>query len=183
MANGCLELSKKNKSLEGIISPLRVGLITSHTSIQFKGVIMGCYNSIVINASVEQVWQKLRNFHDMEAWATGVINSCIAEGEASGTEIGSKRILNGVFRETLLGLDDYAKVLHYSIDDGPEAVSKDNVQGYIGKVQVFPVTENNSTFVLWTSVWESSAGGVAEFCNPIYRGLLVALKNTLESKS
>lgn len=142
---------------------------------------MGCNNSIVINAPAEQVWQQLRNFHGMASWATGVIDSCIAEGDARSNEIGAQRILNGVFRETLLGLDDHIRVMHYSIDDGPEAVAKDKVQGYIGKVQVFPVTENNSSFVLWTSVWESSAGGVAEFCNPIYRGLLGALKKTLES--
>jgi hypothetical protein len=141
---------------------------------------MGCYNSIVIKAPAERVWQELRDFHGMASWAKGIIESCAAEGEAKGTEIGARRVLNGVFKETLLGLDDHGKVMRYSIDDGPDAVAHDRVQGYIGEVRVFPVTADNSSFVLWTSSWETSAGGVAEFCNPIYKGLLEALKRTLE---
>ncbi|PPC94869.1 MAG: polyketide cyclase [Methylotenera sp.] len=142
---------------------------------------MGCNNSIVINASAEQVWQKLRDFHGMASWAKGIIETCTPEGDFRSNEIGAKRILNGVFKETLLGLDDHNKVMLYSIDDGPDAVAKDKVQGYIGKVRVFPVTENNSSFVSWTSTWASDSGGVADFCNPIYRGLLNALKENLES--
>lgn len=140
---------------------------------------MSCYNSTVINAPVEQVWEKLRNFHDM-SWASAVIQNCDAVGSKGGSDIGAQRILNGVFHETLKTLDDDAMSLSYSIDDGPEAVSKNNVKGYIGKVQVFPVTDANASFVLWTSSWESSGGGVAEFCNPIYRALLSALKQNLQ---
>ena len=74
-------------------------------------------------------------------------------------------------------MDNEAHTLQYSIDDGPDAVSKDNVQGYIGEIQLFPVTDSGSTFVLWTSRWDSSGGGVEDFCNPIYQALLGALKN------
>ena len=57
-------------------------------------------------------------------------------------------------------------------------MSKDNVKGYIGEITVFPVTENNSSFVLWTSKWDSAIEeGVADFCNPIYYGVLQDLKN------
>ena len=55
------------------------------------------------------------------------------------------KVLNGVFHETLLALDDEERTFSYSIDDGPEAVSKENVQGYIGEVRVFPVTDDDST--------------------------------------
>lgn len=34
----------------------------------------------------------------------------------------------------------------------------------------------NSTFVLWTSTWETDGGGVEEFCNTIYRALLNDMK-------
>jgi hypothetical protein len=33
-----------------------------------------------------------------------------------------------------------------------------------------------TTFVEWSSSWSESEGGVAEFCNPIYQGLLAALQ-------
>lgn len=136
---------------------------------------MSCYNSTVVSAPVDKVWAKLRDFHDL-SWGKGVIDSCEAVGKIPGTQIGAKRILNKAFHETLRGLDDSRRVLRYSIDDGPDAVSKDKVTNYIGEVSVFPITDTNDTFVLWTSSWEDSAGGVAAFCNPIYKALLDAVK-------
>ncbi len=138
---------------------------------------MGCYNSIVVPAPVDEVWPRLRDFHDLSAFPN-VVQKVDKVGDAGGTQIGARRVLNDAFQETLLALDDQARVLRYSIDDGPEATSKDNVQGYIGQVQVFPVTSNDTTFVIWTSSWESSGGGVAEFCNPIYQALLGDLQAT-----
>ena len=89
---------------------------------------------------------------------------------------GAKRVLNGVFHETLKTVDDADRTLTYSIDDGPDAVSKDNVTGYIGTVRVVPVTDTNGSFVEWSSSWEDSKGGVEDFCNPIYKALLDSLK-------
>lgn len=136
---------------------------------------MGCYNSAVVPANADRVWQTLRDFHDM-SWAPEVIESCEPGNNLPGTQIGAKRVLNGAFHETLLALDDQDRVVRYSIDDGPDAVSKDNVSGYVGQVQVFPITDTGESFVIWSSSWESSGGGVAEFCDPIYQALLGQLK-------
>jgi hypothetical protein len=138
---------------------------------------MGCYNSIVVNAPAEQIWNLLRNFHDL-SWSPNVIEKVELVGDKKASEQGAKRVLNGVFHETLLSIDDDTRTLQYSIDDGPEAVSKERVKGYIGIIQVFPVTENDTAFVLWSSRWESDAGGVEAFCNPIYRALLGDLKSS-----
>ena len=77
-----------------------------------------CYQSIVIAAPVEQVWDTIRNFHDF-SWAAGVIDSCEAVGEIGGCEIGAKRVLNGAFHETLLECNEALHRIRYSIDDGP----------------------------------------------------------------
>ena len=138
---------------------------------------MGCCNSTVVNAPIEKVWSRLRDFHDL-SWCPGVVSKVEKVGAAAGTQIGAKRVLNDAFHETLLALDDTEQVIRYSIDDGPAAVSRSNVQGYVGEVRVFPITDTNSSLVLWTSRWESSGGGVSEFCNPIYRALLADLKKT-----
>ena len=64
------------------------------------------------------------------------------------------------------------------MDDEPAAVSKDNVEGYVGEVAVFSVSEDDSSFVLWTSKWKSTKeDGVTELCNPMYHALLQDLKN------
>jgi hypothetical protein len=95
----------------------------------------------------------------------------------SGSSTGPSTKRCAPFHETLRTLDDEERTFSYSIDDGPDAVSKDNVQGYIGEVRVFPVTDDNSTFVLWASGWDSSGGGVQEFCDPIHQALLSGLKS------
>ena len=136
---------------------------------------MGCYNSIVVNAPADKVWAAIRNFHDL-SWSKQVVEKVDVVGDAKGDQIGAKRVLNGAFHETLLGLNEVDHSFRYSIDDGPAAVSKDNVGGYVGTVQVSPITADDTTYVVWSSSWKTSGGGVAEFCNPIYRGLLADLQ-------
>jgi len=135
---------------------------------------MGTYNTRVITAPVDEVWKALRNFHDL-SWAKGVIDDLEVVGEQGPDQVGAKRVLNGVFHETLLGLDDEGHEVRYSIDDGPGVMAKDKVRGYRGRVQVRPVTDRNHTFVEWSSTWQNSAEGVQEFCDPIYKALLDTL--------
>ena len=136
---------------------------------------MGCYNSCVVDAPVDRVWAALREFHDM-SWAPQVITSLEKVGDAAGDQVGAKRVLNGAFHETLHGLDDVGRKMKYSIDDGPDAVSKNNVSGYVGLVRVSSVTDSDATFVEWSSSWQDSRGGVKEFCDPVYKALLDSLK-------
>ncbi len=137
---------------------------------------MGCYNSIVIEAPAEKVWDVLRNFHEL-SWARNVITKVEIVGDKPFFEVGAKRIVNDNFYETLLSFDNHAKKFSYSVDDGPGVASKDNLIGYVGELTVLPVTENNSSFVLWTTTWElEKKEGVAEFLNPLYEALLLDLK-------
>ncbi|MCZ4696016.1 SRPBCC family protein [Ancylomarina euxinus] len=137
---------------------------------------MGCYNSIVIEAPAEKVWDVLRNFHDL-SWARNVVTKVEIVGDKPFFEVGAKRIVNGTFYETLLSFDNHAKKFSYSIDDGPGPASKDNLFGYVGELTVFSVTDNNSSFVLWKTTWELEKNeGVAQFLNPLYKALLQDLK-------
>jgi carbon monoxide dehydrogenase subunit G len=140
-------------------------------------MIMGnCYNSTTINASIDKVWEMIQDFHDLE-WAEPVVTKVDAVGDLPGTSIGAKRILNDAFHETLLSVDPMNYHMSYSIDDGPGPVAKGEVMNYIGRVELFPVTDTGDTFVKWTSEFDSAdETQVADFCNPIYSGLLAALK-------
>jgi hypothetical protein len=109
--------------------------------------------------------------------AKGVVDRVDVVGDKAGDQVGAGRVLNGAFHETLLGLDDEDRVVLYSIDDGPGAVSRDAVRNYRGRVQVFPLTATNRSFVLWTSRYDSpNDAAVGELCNPIYQALLGALQ-------
>ncbi len=135
-----------------------------------------CYNSTIIDASMERVWDVIKDFHQLD-WATPVVNKVDVVGELPGTRIGARRILNDAFHETLLSVDPINFRMSYSIDDGPGPVAKGEVSNYIGRVELFPITDTGGTFVKWTAEFESSDEiQVADFCNPIYSGLLAALK-------
>lgn len=131
-----------------------------------------CQNSVVVAAPIEKVWAAIRDFHDL-AWAPNVVQKVDKVGSKTGDQPGAKRVLNGAFHETLLGVDEFEKTIRYSIDDGPGAVAKDAIKNYVGTVHLFPVTSDNSTFVEWASQYDSAdSGAVGELCNPVYQALL-----------
>lgn len=139
-----------------------------------------CYNTTVVNAPVEKVWDRINNFHDM-SWCPDVITKIEAVGDKDGTEVGAKRILNDAFHETLASVDEDIYEFSYSIDDGPGPVAKSAVSNYVGVVRLLPVTDSNNTFVEWSSSYESDSDSeVADFCNPIYFALLASLKSGFE---
>ena len=136
------------------------------------------YQSIVINASVEKVWESISDFHDL-SWAPNVVSSVDVVGAAAGNEVGAGRVLNGVFKETLRSVDNQQRTFTYSIDEGPGPLAED-VRNYIGKVVARPSDDGAGTFVEWTSSWEENDEAVHDFCKPIYLALLDDMKASLE---
>jgi carbon monoxide dehydrogenase subunit G len=135
------------------------------------------HQQIEIAAPADQVWKAIRNFHDM-SWAPNVITGVEAVGVKGGDEVGAVRVLNGVFRETLLSLDDAGKTFTYSIDDGPSPLSSDDVRDYVGRVTVSETSEGS--LVEWSSSWQDNDEPVSAFCMPMYVALLQELKQSLE---
>lgn len=137
------------------------------------------YQSVVIDAPVEKVWSTVRNFHDL-SWAPNVAEACDVVGDLQGDQIGAKRVINGVFHETLQELSDLDHRIRYSIDNGPSPVSADDVQNYVGVLELAPITEGGGTFVQWHSGWDGGAEEACDFCHNIYVALLGDMKKTCE---
>ena len=138
-----------------------------------------CYNSIVVNVPREKVWEAIKNFHDL-SWAEPVITKLEIVGDKTGSETGTQRFLNDAFLETLRSVNEEEFTFSYSIDDGPDPLSKDANLNYVGTVRLLPVTDSNATFVEWTSTFQSESDqAVSDFCNPVYVALLGALKSHL----
>ena len=134
-------------------------------------------NTIEIQAQVSKVWETIRDFHDM-SWAPGVITEVKKVGEKNGSEIGAQRILNDTFHETLIKLDSDGHTFSYTIDDGPDPVSSTSVENYVSTVKLTPT--GDKSLVEWSASFDSARDNeVEDFCNPIYRALLSALKETL----
>ena len=136
------------------------------------------YQSIVVNAPIDEVWRTLSNFHDM-SWSPNVVTKCEAVGASSGTDPGAQRILNEVFQETLMEVDEASHHIRYSIDEGPMPISSTEVRNYKGDIHLVPDTINNSTLVEWSSSWESNGEEAVDFCHGVYVGLLQDLAATM----
>ena len=136
-----------------------------------------CYNSTVVNTSIENLWETIRDFHQL-SWGDLVISKVDIVGDISGSKAGAKRVLNEAFHETLISVDNENHNFTYSIDDGPEPVNKENIKYYVGEVKLYAITDSNQTFIEWISTFESdSDDSIEKFCNPIYAGLLKSLKS------
>jgi len=140
-----------------------------------------CLNSTVVDSPIEKTWETIRSFHALE-WAAPVVEQVEKVGDIGADQPGAQRVLNGVFHETLVSLDDQRRRFAYSIDDGPGPVARDAVSNYLGVVELYPVTDTGQTLVVWSSSYESdSSEAVGALCNPIYQALLAALKSHLRA--
>ena len=134
-----------------------------------------CYNTTVINAPMDTVWEILSDFHDM-TWALGVVDKCQKVGKTAGDQVGAQLVLNDELHQTLQMMNPGAFMMSYSLDDGPDAVSKDNVHGYVSTIRLKPITDGERTFLEWEAHWKNSQGGVGAQMDPFYKDMIQALK-------
>ena len=132
------------------------------------------YNSIIVPTRIEAVWSRVRNFHDF-SWAPSLIASCEKVGPGDGYMVGARRLLNGVFLDTLIAYSSLDKRITYSMDEGPSPVSSSDIHGYVGDLHLLPVTDANTTFVEWSATWESNNSDAVGYMNDVYRSLLADL--------
>jgi hypothetical protein len=129
------------------------------------------YNSIIVAAPIEQVWSRICDFHDF-SWAPTLIASCEKVGDGNGYSVGARRLLNGIFLDTLIAYSAIDRRITYSLDEGPSPVSCEEVRDYVGNLHLLPVTADNTTFVEWSGMWESENTDAVEYMNRVYRSLL-----------
>lgn len=132
------------------------------------------YNSIIVAAPVEQVWSRVRDFHDF-SWAPSLIASCDKVGDGNGYTVGARRRLNGTFLDTLIAYSTIDRRMTYSMNEGPSPVSSGEIRDYVGELHLLPVTAAGATFVEWSATWESGNTDAVEYMNDVYRSLLADL--------
>lgn len=129
------------------------------------------YNSIIVSAPIDRVWSRVCDFHDF-SWAPSVIISCEKMGKGDGYTVGARRLLNGLFLDTLIAYSAIEKRMMYSMDEGPSPVSSREIHEYVGNLHLLPLTADDTTFVEWSGSWESGTPAAVEYMNKIYRSLL-----------
>lgn len=138
------------------------------------------YNSIIVNAPIEVVWERVADFHDF-SWAPSIIKRCEIVGNKGGTAIGAQRLLNGSFFDTLIAYSALDHCITYSIDDAPPPISPENISNYVGVLHLLPITSERKTFVEWSGRWESNGTESIKFMNEIYVILLNDLAAQFDS--
>ncbi len=107
------------------------------------------YTSTIINAPIETVWDRIKDFNGLASWHPMVQSSRIEEGLANGV-IGCIRELTlrdggEKVREQLLGYSNLDYSIVYNILESNMPVSD-----YISTMRLRPVVDGNITYFEWS---------------------------------
>ena len=110
------------------------------------------FTSSVINAPVDKVWAKIRDFNALPDWHPAIADSHIEDGEPPD-KVGCIRNFNlkdgGNIREQLLTLSDVEHLCTYSILCSPMPL-----ENYVATLRLTPVTDDNRTYAQWTAEFD-----------------------------
>ena len=130
---------------------------------------MRVFRSAVIDAPIDAVWSVLRRFDAVAEWNPGVAAAEI-EGGGPADRVGCVRRLTlpdgGVFRETLLALDDRRRRFAYDILDSPLPL-----RNYVAAQAFRPVTMGEATYAVWEARFEAAAEDAAAMAELVGTGI------------
>jgi hypothetical protein len=130
------------------------------------------FTSSVINAPIDEVWAKIRDFNALPAWHPIIADSQIENGEPSD-KVGCIRNFNltdgGNIRERLLALSDDEHLCTYSILASPMPL-----ENYVATLRLLPITDGNRTYAQWTAEFNCSPDEEEALINQISNGVFQA---------
>src|SRR5688500_10701958 len=111
------------------------------------------FASSVIDAPIDEVWARIRDFNGLPDWHPGIVKSEIEDGKPSD-QIGAVRSFylgdGGHIRETLLALSDSKRSCTYDMLKGPMSWSN-----YVATLRLRPVTDGNRTYIEWSAEFDA----------------------------
>lgn len=113
------------------------------------------YVSSVIDAPIEKVWERIRDFNGLPSWHPRMVESEI-EDSKQATEIGAVRkfkVASGAtIREKLLAFSDADHLTTYSIIGHPAPISN-----HSSTLKLQRITDGDQTFAVWTATFDAPA--------------------------
>lgn len=108
--------------------------------------------SSVIDAPIEKVWARIRDFNGLPGWHPGIKKSEIEGGEPAN-QPGCVRVLTlqdgGTIREQLLEMSDLGHHYSYSILESPLPVAN-----YRATLRLRRISDGNRTFAEWSASFD-----------------------------
>lgn len=134
--------------------------------------------SSVLNAPVDKVWARIRDFNALPRWHPRIAESQIEDGQLPD-RIGcvrSFRLQNGDrIRERLLGLSDHELFCTYAILESPMPL-----ENYVATLRLTPISDGDRTFIEWTAEFDCAPEVedelVAGISQNVFQGGFDALK-------
>ncbi len=135
--------------------------------------------SSVIDAPIEKVWAKIRDFNGLPGWHPRMVESRIEEGK-SATDIGCVRnfklVSGATVREELLEFSDADHLVSYSIIETPQPISN-----HKATLSLRRITDGNRTYGEWTATFDAPADQAEALAKGmgenVFQGGFNALKN------
>ncbi len=137
------------------------------------------YASTVIDASVDEVWARIRDFNGLSTWHSGMVATSEIEDGKTGDQVGCVRsftLTDGThLRERLLAHSDEERSYTYDFQKTPF-----DVDNYRATIRVTPVTDGGRSFVEWWTTFDCDRDRIGYweqfFATEVFRGGLDALK-------
>ena len=135
--------------------------------------------SSAINAPIEEVWARIRDFNALADWHPAVAKSAI-EGGGPSDRVGCVRVLTlqdgGVIRERLLEMSDLGHHYSYSILESPLPVAN-----YRATLRLRRISDGDRTYAEWNATFdpnppEKQAAAENLLSNGVFQGGFDALK-------
>ena len=120
--------------------------------------------SSVIDAPIEDVWEIVRDFGELDQWHPE-IDDCVIEGDRAGLEIGAVRNLtvgSETFREKLVEASQSNHYHGYTVLDAP--VPMNNA---VSTLQFYSVTTENQTYGEWEERFDAPESAADELVDEI----------------
>jgi hypothetical protein len=141
--------------------------------------------SSVIDAPVEKVWARIRDFNGLPSWHPRMVESRIEEGRPSD-EIGCVRSFTTAsgarLRERLVEFSDRDFLTSYSMVETPQPITN-----HRATLKLRRVTDGDRTFAEWTATFDAPVGeadGIAKGMGEhVFQGGFNALKSHFSGKS
>ena len=135
--------------------------------------------SSVIDAPVEKVWARIRDFNGLPGWHPRMVESLIEDGKAA-TDIGAVRAFKvasgATIREKLVAFSDDDHLTTYSIIGHPAPITN-----HTSTLRLERVTDGDRTYAVWTSEFDAPADKADDIAKGmgenVFQGGFNALKN------
>ncbi|MEQ1942044.1 SRPBCC family protein [Mesorhizobium sp. VNQ89] len=140
--------------------------------------------SSVIEAPIEKVWARIRDFNGLPSWHPRMIESEIEDGKKA-TDIGAVRkfkVASGAtVREKLLAFSDGDYLTTYSIIEHPAPITN-----HTATLKLERITDGDRTYAVWSSEFDAPAEKADELAkgmgDNVFQGGFNALKDFFSGK-